>query len=154
MTIRRHMQSLALAAFLLGPEPALVHWATSHAHASPAATAERLVGMREGTSSLNQFLGVNSRRVRWCAAFVQSVFRSSGKRPPQTIAVRGWDSASVGPVVASPQRGDLAFWRHSHMGIVVSARAGTVCTVSGNRANRVARSCEPRRKFRRFRRPK
>jgi hypothetical protein len=47
----------------------------------------------------------------------------------------------------------LAFFRHSHMAIVVGISAGKICTISGNRRNKVTKSCEKQSRFRRFRRP-
>lgn len=132
------MRYLLLAAVIIFALPA---------HADIAAKAERYVGLREGTATLNRLIKINTRRVRWCAGFVRAMFNDP---PTDSLAVRDWQR--VGYAVMVPKRNDLAFWRHSHMGLVVAVKGDQVCTVSGNRGNKVARSCEPRRKFRRFRR--
>ena len=136
---------LAIACLYAGP---IAH---AGAQAGLADKAERYVGWREGSAALDRLVRVNTRRVRWCAALVRAMFDSP---PTGSLAVTGWDSNAIGPVVASPRRGDLAFWRHRHIGIVTAVVGGKVCTISGNRSNRVARSCEPRNKFRKFRRVK
>jgi hypothetical protein len=124
----------------------------SHA-ATLADAAERFVGYHEGQARTNRLVGVNTRRVPWCQAFVKAMFMVGHRQPPSlSLAVRGWDTAGVGPIVNRPRRGDIAFWRHPHAGIVVSVKGAMVCTVSGNRSNAVKRSCEPLRRFRHFRR--
>lgn len=127
---------------------------TEAGHASITAQANRYIGWQEGSARLNRLMGVNTRRTSWCAIFVRSMFERSGKKPP-TIAgsVTGWDNNRVGHVVKTPQSGDLAFFRHSHMAIVVGISAGKICTISGNRRNKVTKSCEKQSRFRRFRRP-
>ena len=139
---------IATASFILMIATPLAGVARSN---NAASVAEQHVGQREGTSALNKWLRINTRIIPWCAAFLRSIH----KRPPSnSLAVSGWDGNHVGPVVSTPRRGDIAFWRHRHIGIVTSYRNGIVCTVSGNRSNKVTKSCEPRRKFRRFRRVK
>ena len=127
---------------------------TEAGHASITAQANRYIGWQEGSARLNRLMGVNTRRTSWCAIFVRSMFERSGKKPP-TISgsVAGWDGNHAGSVVKTPRSGDLAFFRHSHMAIVVGTSGGKICTISGNRQNKVTRSCEIRSRFKRFRRP-
>ena len=132
----------------------LVIGTTATAHAGIADQANRFLGWKEGSARLKSLMGVNTRRTSWCAIFVRSMFERSGKKPP-TIAgsVAGWDGNHAGSVVKTPRSGDLAFFRHSHMAIVVGTSGGKICTISGNRQNKVTRSCESRSRFKRFRRP-
>jgi hypothetical protein len=127
---------------------------TTPSKADAVAAASTVNGASEGTHVINNFVGVNTRRVKWCAAFIQSAFKRSGHPlKNKSIAVSGLDSNSIGPIVKFPRRDDLAFYKHSHVGIVVSFSHGTVCSYSGNRSNKVKLSCEPINKFKRFRRP-
>lgn len=124
------------------------------AHADITSQASRYLGWKEGTPRLNSLMGVNTARTSWCAIFVRSMFERSGKKPPTTAgSVAGWDNNRTGAVVKSPRTGDLAFFRHSHMAIVVGTSEGKICTISGNRRNKVTKSCESPNRFKRFRRP-
>ncbi len=127
---------------------------TATANAGIADQAGRYLGWKEGSARLNSLVGVNTRRTSWCATFVRAMFERSGKKPP-TVAgsVAGWDSNHVGSVVKTPRSGDLAFFRHSHIAIVVGTSGDKICTISGNRRNQVTKSCESRSRFKRFRRP-
>lgn len=127
---------------------------TQAAQAGISTQANRYIGWQEGSARLNRLMRVNTRRTSWCAIFVRSMFERSGRKPPTTAgSVSGWDTNRVGHVVKTPQSGDLAFFRHSHMAIVVGMSAGKICTISGNRGNKVKKSCEKQNRFRRFRRP-
>lgn len=123
--------------------------------ADAVSVASTVVGATEGTYVINNFVGVNTHKVKWCAAFVQAAFRKSKhKLKSNSIAVSGIDSNYVGSIVRIPRRDDLGFYRHSHVAIVLSYKNGIVCSYSGNRSNKVKLSCEPINKFKRFRRPK
>jgi uncharacterized protein (TIGR02594 family) len=124
------------------------------AHADITSQASRYLGWKEGTTQLNSLMGVNTSRTSWCAIFVRSMFERSGKKPPSIAgSVAGWDNNLAGTIVQTPRKGDLAFFRHSHMAIVLGISDGKICTISGNRRNKVTKSCESRNRFKRFRRP-
>ena len=117
------------------------------AHADIASRAERHVGLREGTATLNRLIKVNTRRVRWCAGFVRAMFDDP---PTESLAVKDWKK--VGVAVAKPLRGDLAFKRaYSHMGLVIQVKGNKVCVAQGNHKNMVALKCEAASKWK-FRR--
>ncbi len=84
----------------------------------------------------------------WCADAVSFWLRAIGKPP---LANRLAASAlSYGPRVAAPRAGDLAVMRTrrgraGHVGIVEGVEPdGSIVLISGNWANRVARSVVPR----------
>jgi len=95
------------------------------AHAYLTSQASRYLGWKEGTARLNTLMGVNTARASWCAIFVRSMFERFGNKSPTTSgSVAGWDNNRTGAVVKTPRTGDLAFFRHSHMAIVMGASGG------------------------------
>lgn len=128
--------------------------ATAPAYADPVAVASTMVGRSENDPAFRRVLRIASASYPWCARFIRRSYEMAGQTPPiASDAVAAWDSNKVGPVVATPRRGDIAFRRWSHVEIVKSSSGNTVCTISGNSGNRVKSRCSPKSRFRKFRRP-
>ncbi len=88
----------------------------------------------------------------WCADFVSWVLRAAGRaftggasggwRIAWTPDVRSWFAARGryrARVVALPQPGDVVWFRHGHVGIVLQVSSTRLETIEGNAGDRVAR---------------
>ncbi len=92
----------------------------------------------------------------WCADFVSYVLRLAG-RPFTGGQSGGWRLAAAGGVrawfaargrylprpTAQPQPGDVVYFRHSHVGIVVAARGASLLTIEGNASDGVRQRLYP-----------
>lgn len=108
----------------------------------------------EKNASFRKAIGIPYSGYRWCARAIRTAFvKSRGRSPVASDAVANWNTNASGPVVSSPQRGDLAFRRYSHVEVVTHVKGNTVCTVSGNTGIRVVQRCASKSKFKNFRRP-
>lgn len=106
-----------------------------------SAIVERPPGSNRGPA-IDAFTG--GRAEPWCADFVSWVLRAAGR--PLTDGAGGWRLAWTGAVrdwfaargrfrerlVADPQPGDVVWFEHGHVGIVVAVRGATLETVEGN----------------------
>jgi hypothetical protein len=92
----------------------------------------------------------------WCADFVSYVLRlagqpftggqSGGWRLAGAAGVRAWFTARgrYRPrAVAQPLPGDIVYFRHSHVGIVVAARGASLLTIEGNASDAVRQRLYP-----------
>ncbi len=92
----------------------------------------------------------------WCADFVSYVLRlagqpfsggqSGGWRLAAAAGVRAWFAARgryVTRATAQPLPGDIVYFRHSHIGIVVAARGDTLLTIEGNASDAVRQRVYP-----------
>lgn len=124
------------------------------------AIAARLLalGIREtGTNSgpwITTFTDGNSEA--WCADFVSYVLRlagqpfsggqSGGWRLAAAAGVRAWFAARgryVTRATAQPLPGDIVYFRHGHVGIVVAARGDRLQTIEGNASDAVRQRVYP-----------
>ena len=92
----------------------------------------------------------------WCADFVSYVLRLAG-HPFTGGRSGGWRVAGAGDVrswfaarrryfprsVAQPRAGDIVYFRHSHVGIVVAARGTNLLTIEGNASDAVRQRLYP-----------
>ncbi len=124
------------------------------------AIAARLLalGIREtGTNSgpwIATFTDGNAEA--WCADFVSYVLRlagtpfsggqSGGWRLAAAAGVRAWFAARgryVSRATAQPQPGDIVYFLHSHVGIVVAVRGTSLLTIEGNASDAVRQRLYP-----------
>jgi hypothetical protein len=92
----------------------------------------------------------------WCADFVSYVLRLAGRplsggqsggwRIAAAAGLRDWFAARgryVPRLVAAPRPGDVVYFRHSHVGIVVAARGSSLTTIEGNASDAVRERTYP-----------
>lgn len=92
----------------------------------------------------------------WCADFVSYVLRlaghpftggqSGGWRLAAAAGVRNWFAARgryIPRSMAQPLPGDVVYFRHSHVGIVVAARGTRLMTIEGNASDAVRQRLYP-----------
>ena len=63
------------------------------------------------------------------AAGVRAWFSARGRYPPRSLA--------------QPQPGDIVYFRHSHVGIVVAVRGSSLLTIEGNASDAVRQRLYP-----------
>jgi hypothetical protein len=86
----------------------------------------------------------------WCADFVSYVLRLAGRpltgglsggwRIAAAAGVRDWFAARhryVPRALASPEPGDVVYFRHGHVGIVVAVHGAVLTTIEGNASDAV-----------------
>jgi hypothetical protein len=110
--------------------------------------AELPLGSNRGPA-VDVFTG--GRAEPWCADFVSWVLRAAGHplvggeegwRLPWTGDVRSWFAARGryrDRAVAMPLPGDVVYFLHGHVGIVVAVRGSAIETVEGNNGDAVRR---------------
>ena len=124
------------------------------------AIAARLLGLgiretsHNGGPWISTFTDGNAEA--WCADFVSYVLRlaghpftggqSGGWRLAAAAGVRAWFAARgryVPRTSARPQPGDIVYFRHSHVGIVVAVRGPSLLTIEGNASDAVRQRLYP-----------
>jgi uncharacterized protein (TIGR02594 family) len=121
------------------------------ASADVVSIAKRYDGMHERRhrGKLKRIIGVDPARTPWCGAWLGTVVRQSGRKPPvgytSSWAWKRW-GRSVGA-----RRGAIAVFKHGHVGVVESIKNGKVCVWSANWRNRVGLSCRKMRTVSAFR---
>ena len=118
------------------------------------AIAARLLrlGIRETRTNAGPWIGTftDGHAEAWCADFVSYVLRLAG-RPFTGGLSGGWRLAAAAGVrdwfasrhryapraVASPAPGDVVYFRHSHVGIVVAVYGAVLTTIEGNASDAV-----------------
>jgi len=118
------------------------------------AIAARLLqlGIRETRTNGGPWIGTftDGNAEAWCADFVSYVLRlaghpftgglSGGWRIAAAAGVRDWFAARgryAPRTLADPRPGDVVYFRHSHVGIVVAVRATALTTIEGNASDAV-----------------
>jgi CHAP domain-containing protein len=118
------------------------------------AVASRLLqlGIRETRTNAGPWIATftDGNAEAWCADFVSYVLRLAGRpfsggqsggwRIAAAAGVRDWFAARgryVPRVVAGPRPGDVVYFRHSHVGIVVAVRGPVLTTIEGNASDAV-----------------
>jgi hypothetical protein len=92
----------------------------------------------------------------WCADFVSYVLRLAGRpftggqsggwRLAAAAGVRAWFAARgryLPRTLAQPLPGDVVYFRHSHVGIVVAVRGSSLLTIEGNASDAVRQRLYP-----------
>jgi hypothetical protein len=92
----------------------------------------------------------------WCADFVSYVLRLAGRpftggqsggwRLAAAAGVRAWFAARgryIPRTLAQPLPGDVVYFRHSHVGIVVAVRGSSLLTIEGNASDAVRQRLYP-----------
>jgi hypothetical protein len=118
------------------------------------AIAARLlrVGIRETGTNAGPWIATftDGHAEAWCADFVSYVLRlaarpftgglSGGWRLAAAAGVRDWFAARhryAPRALASPAPGDVVYFRHSHVGIVVAVHGTALTTIEGNASDAV-----------------
>jgi hypothetical protein len=118
------------------------------------AIAARLLrlGIRETRTNAGPWIGTftDGNAEAWCADFVSYVLRLAGRpftgglsggwRIAAAAGVRDWFAVRrryLPRVVASPAPGDVVYFRHSHVGIVVAVHGAVLTTIEGNASDAV-----------------
>ncbi len=124
------------------------------------AIAARLLalGIRETATNDGSWIATftDGNAEAWCADFVSYVLRlaghpfsggqSGGWRLAAAAGVRAWFAARgryVSRSIAQPLPGDIVYFRHSHVGIVVAARGSSLLTIEGNASDAVRQRLYP-----------
>ena len=125
------------------------------------AIAARLLGLgiRETSHNGGPWIGTftDGNAEAWCADFVSYVLRLAGHpftgRPVRRLAagrgrrrprlVRRPRPVRRRAAVAQPQPGDIVYFRHSHVGIVVAVRGSSLLTIEGNASDAVRQRLYP-----------
>jgi len=122
--------------------------------AGVVAIAARLLrlGIRETATNAGPWIATftDGNAEAWCADFVSYVLRLAGRpftgglsggwRIAAAAGVRDWFAARhryVPRPLASPQPGDVVYFRHSHVGIVVAVHGAVLTTIEGNASDAV-----------------
>lgn len=124
-----------------------------NAEASTLSIAQKYIGLHEraNRAALRKIMGFDPRSA-WCGAFATAVVRKAGRKPPAGHNMaRSWLRFGKAVRLAQARAGDVVVLGR-HVGILHSRRAGKVCLVSGNSANRVRMSCYPASKVKGVRR--
>lgn len=120
------------------------------------AEASRYSGLSEQTNThtLQQLMGVNPRKTKWCAAFINAVLNNRGYRTSGGLTAASFRTYGVG--VITPQKGDIIVLR-SHVGFFVEYKVINgrkhVGVLGGNQSNRVQISYYPVGRIIAIRRP-
>jgi len=118
------------------------------------AIAARLLqlGIRETRTNRGPWIGTftDGNAEAWCADFVSYVLRlaghpftgglSGGWRIAAAAGVRDWFAARsryAPRALADPRPGDVVYFRHSHVGIVVAVHGIVLTTIEGNASDAV-----------------
>ena len=114
--------------------------------ASIYANARAYIGLheRKHTVSIQKITKVNPRKVPWCAAFLNSILRKSGKKTTGSLSAASF--RNYGKKVIKPVKGDIVVLK-GHVGIFVGfvTRKGKkyVAVLGGNQSNSVKVSHYP-----------
>ena len=107
--------------------------------------AKSYIGLREGTKKANRAMGLNTRRVPWCGAFVDKVVtRSGGQSPAHPLRAYNWSKAGKKVSINKLRKGDVLIIRtkRGHHVTVFSHKAkGRYCGIGGNQSNQVKLTC-------------
>jgi hypothetical protein len=85
----------------------------------------------EGDPRLNKWLGVNTRRTRWCGLYLAKIVRSPPRSAASVGAWRTWGKRT------SCRAGTVAIFKHSHVGKVMAVKKGQMLVKSGNDGNAI-----------------
>ena len=124
------------------------------------AIAARLLalGIRETGTNAGPWIATftDGNAEAWCADFVSYVLRlagqpfsggqSGGWRLAAAAGVRAWFASRgryVSRALAQPMPGDIVYFNHSHVGIVVAARGTSLLTIEGNASDAVRQRLYP-----------
>lgn len=120
------------------------------------AEASRYSGLSEQTNThtLQQLMGVNPRKTKWCAAFINAVLNNRGYKTSGGLTAASFRTYGVG--VITPQKGDIIVLR-GHVGFFVEYKVINgrkhVGVLGGNQSNRVQISYYPVGRIIAIRRP-
>ena len=132
---------------------------TSTHKSHPLTVAGRWVGSSEhkSTRQLKSFMGVDPRRVPWCAGFVNAVLKKAGK--PTTGSLAAASYLKYGKRTNTPSPGDIVVLRNSrgnhvgfYVGTVTVKGKKYVKVLSGNQNNAVTYKLYPARSVVQYRR--
>lgn len=118
--------------------------------------AARYTGFSEitDTKSLQALTGVNPRRTKWCAAFLNAILNRKGYRTSGGNTAASF--RNYGVKVSNPVKGDIVVL-HGHVGIFVKYTTingrKMVAVLGGNQSNKVKISYYPAKRIITIRRP-
>ena len=106
-------------------------------------TYKPLMGLTEADDAarLEEILGVDVKRVRWCGAYAAHVVRRQGKQPPQNyLAVKSWYKWGKPVDMSDARKGDILivnpkYW--SHLGFYDGETDNLIRICGGNQGNAV-----------------
>ena len=116
-------------------------------------TYKPLMGMTEADDAarLEQILGVDVKRIRWCGAYAAHVVRKQGKKPPQNyLSVKSWHNWREAVDISDARKGDVLivnpkYW--SHLGFYDGETDVLIRICGGNQGNMVKCSWYDKRKI-------
>jgi hypothetical protein len=139
--------------------PSLERLALGDGTASVAIAARLLaLGIRETRPNSGPWIETftDGHAEAWCADFVSYVLRLAGRpftggqsggwRLAAAAGVRDWFAAHgryLPRTVAQPLPGDIVYFRHSHVGIVVATQGSNLLTIEGNASDAVRQRLYP-----------
>ena len=103
----------------------------------------------EGSAALNKWLGVNTRRVRWCGIYLSKVIAHAPRNAASVDAWRHWGHAVNPRNVKGKQV--IVIFKHRHVGKLVSIKGNCILVTSGNDGNAVRTRCRKQNSIRQYR---
>jgi hypothetical protein len=101
----------------------------------PAMSGNSAMAFTEGDARLNKWLGINTRRVPWCGAYLSKIVRNPPQHANAVSSWRTWGKRT------QCRAGTVAIFRHNHVGKVTAVKPGCIMVKSGNDGNRVRERC-------------
>jgi hypothetical protein len=89
----------------------------------------------EGDPRLNRWLGVNTRRVKWCGLYLAKIIKRPPRHAASVDAWRRWGRR------VKPRPGVVVIFKHRHVGQLIKMLPGCALVRSGNDGNRVRTRC-------------
>jgi hypothetical protein len=94
-------------------------------------SADQAHAYSEGDPRLNRWLGVNTRRTRWCGLYLAKIVRNPPRAAASVASWRGWGKRT------SCRAGTVAIFKHNHVGKVMAVKKGQMLVKSGNDGNAI-----------------